>query len=235
MGIEKGQRTGDNAIVTVTLPQLGQIVFQHLDGLIDLSLFASVGGKVEDIVIRVVWRNLEYLLPIVLHTVNIGREEWGEVGHLRSKQVQFALLFIVVDFVCCADVLYPDLVQQQSGIVEDARYRKDMSHSDGTGGKAVCMAKRTLALNVLIDIIVGRVEIVGHILIVDAFVELKELVFIQSFLESVFKCLQSDFLLCQQFTPVFDKAVDGVVKPVDICLLSIYGLQRDSNEKADKI
>ena len=110
-----------------------------------------------------------------------------------------------------------------------------MSHSDGTGGKAVCMAKCTLALHVLIDIIVGRVEIVGHILIVDTFVELKELIFIQSFLQSVFKGFQSDFLLCQQFTPVFDKAVDGVVKPVDICLLSIYGLQRDSKKKADKI
>ena len=87
VGIEIGQRTGDDAVVAFTLPQLWEIVFKHLDGLIHFSLFAGVGGQVEDVVVRVVWRNLEYLLSVVLHTVDIGREERGEVGHLRAEEV----------------------------------------------------------------------------------------------------------------------------------------------------
>ena len=52
-----------------------------------------------------------------------------------------------------------------------------MCHPDGAGSKTVGIAKCTLALHVLIDVIVGRVEVIGHILVVDPLVDLKELIF----------------------------------------------------------
>ena len=210
--VEVGQCAGDDAVVARAFLQLQQITFKHFYCLVVIPLLTDVGRLVEDVVLAVLWCYLDNQLPIVLCLLDVFCEIVRILSHLRAVEVQFTLLVVIGYFLFVVQRVRVYLAQQVMHSAKESRNRENVCHANSAGGKALMVGCATQCRHVLINIIVGRVKPIGHVFVIQSYVEVVGLFWCQRDVpHALFDAIDALLLFCRQLVVAADEAVKRLV------------------------
>ena len=166
--IEIGKGASHDAVTARALLERREIALVHLDGQFDIALLACVVGETGDVVERFLGSYLHDQLAIVLGAVGVLTGEGRELLHLGTIEEDLAPLVVIFDAQRVGETVGANLRELGIGVVEESADGEDMRHADGTEGELLIVARMTREMEIAVDVVIGRVEVEGQILVVQA-------------------------------------------------------------------